>query len=262
MRKISAANRVASSPPVPARISSTTFFSSFGSLGSSRTLICSSILRFSGSRSATSCWAMALSSASASCSMGRACWRLSSTFFHSRYLATASSISLRPLAILRYSAPSPITAGSAIWLVSSSKRFSSCSSFGTNCMIYYKCQSGPVNLGDHQLSALGLFKRHSAFKGADGHRRLVVGRRLGGNALQPQSRGRHRSQHRTAPLGREADQFITHARDHRQQHDSRKQLCQETIERDASVEDDGNDQHDEQEAGAAARVERGKTLCV
>ena len=38
MRKISCANSEASSPPVPARISSTTFFSSFGSLGSSRIL--------------------------------------------------------------------------------------------------------------------------------------------------------------------------------------------------------------------------------
>ena len=39
MRKRSEANRPASSPPVPARISSTTFFSSLGSFGSSSTLI-------------------------------------------------------------------------------------------------------------------------------------------------------------------------------------------------------------------------------
>ena len=42
MRNRSAANRAASSPPVPARISSRMFLSSLGSLGSSRTLSCSS----------------------------------------------------------------------------------------------------------------------------------------------------------------------------------------------------------------------------
>ena len=42
MRKISAAKSEASSPPVPARISRMTFFSSLGSLGSSKTLRSSS----------------------------------------------------------------------------------------------------------------------------------------------------------------------------------------------------------------------------
>src|SRR5437016_11739519 len=42
MRNISAAKSVASSPPVPARISRMTFFSSLGSLGRSRSLISSS----------------------------------------------------------------------------------------------------------------------------------------------------------------------------------------------------------------------------
>ena len=32
-----------------------------------------------------------------------------------------------------------------------------------------------------------LFERHGAFQSADGDRRLVVGRRLGGDALQPQA---------------------------------------------------------------------------
>ena len=44
MRNNSAANSEASSPPVPLRISSTTFFSSFGSFGSSRILSSSSML--------------------------------------------------------------------------------------------------------------------------------------------------------------------------------------------------------------------------
>jgi hypothetical protein len=44
MRKISAAKSEASSPPVPARISRMTFFSSFGSFGSSFSFRSSSIL--------------------------------------------------------------------------------------------------------------------------------------------------------------------------------------------------------------------------
>src|SRR5471030_1727302 len=117
-------------------------------------------------------------------------------------------------------------------------------------------------LSDDQLSSLGLFERHSAFQRADGHFRLVVGRRLGGDALQPQARSRHGSQHGAAPLGCEADQLITHSRDDRQQHDSRQQLGQEAIERDEGVENDGNDNYDKQEAGTAALVERGKPLSV
>ena len=42
-------------------------------------------------------------------------------------------------------------------------------------------------LGDDQFAALRLFQRHGAFERADGHRGLVVGRRLGGDALQPQA---------------------------------------------------------------------------
>jgi len=41
--------------------------------------------------------------------------------------------------------------------------------------------------GDNQLSALRLFQSHGAFERADGHRRLVVGRRFGGDALEPKA---------------------------------------------------------------------------
>ena len=54
MRKISAAKSEASSPPVPARISRMTFFSSLGSLGSSRTLSSSSRAGSRGSSAAIS----------------------------------------------------------------------------------------------------------------------------------------------------------------------------------------------------------------
>ena len=121
MRNTSAANRVASSPPVPARISSTTFFSSFGSLGSSRTFSSSSICAICGSSFATSSWAIARSSGSDSASMGRASCQIAGVAdFHSRYLPTISARSLCVLATLRYCAESLMTAGSAIWAVSSS----------------------------------------------------------------------------------------------------------------------------------------------
>ena len=54
MRKISAAKSEASSPPVPARISRITFFSSLGSLGSSSTLSSSSRAAARGSSAAIS----------------------------------------------------------------------------------------------------------------------------------------------------------------------------------------------------------------
>ncbi len=102
MRKISAANSVASSPPVPARISSTTFFSSLGSLGSSRTLSSSSICASSGSSAP-------LPPRPWRAGRGRApaAWRAPAparpaTFFHSRYLATTSESSLCALVTLRY----------------------------------------------------------------------------------------------------------------------------------------------------------------
>ena len=143
MRKISAANRVASSPPVPARISSTTSLSSLGSRGRSRILISSSMRASSGSRRATSSWAMARISGSPSCSMGRASARSLWTFFHWRYVATISEMPLCSLVTARYLPESEMTAGSAICCVSSSKRFSRWSSFWVNCMAGYATTNSP-----------------------------------------------------------------------------------------------------------------------
>ena len=64
IRNRSPANRPASSPPVPARISSTTFFSSFGSFGTIRTRISASRSSRRASSSASSCSASSRSSAS------------------------------------------------------------------------------------------------------------------------------------------------------------------------------------------------------
>ncbi len=143
MRKISYANNVASSPPVPARISSTTFFSSLGSLGSSRTFRSSSICTRVGSIRTISSCAICRISASASETMRRACASWLEASFQSRYLATTSANSLWALAALRYWSASLMMAGSASWRVSSSKRTSVWSSLPRNCMGIYAMTSSP-----------------------------------------------------------------------------------------------------------------------
>lgn len=46
-------------------------------------------------------------------------------------------------------------------------------------------------LGNDQLAAVLLFQRHSFVERGDGALRLVVGRRLGGDALQPEAGSGH-----------------------------------------------------------------------
>src|SRR5580700_6983335 len=91
-----------------------------------------------------------------------------------------SERSLCAFEIFRYCSPSLMTAGSAIWAVSSSKCFSSWSSL----LVY--CMAAPGS-GDYEFAALFGFELHSAFQCTDGHRGLIVGWRLGGDALCPQA---------------------------------------------------------------------------
>src|ERR1022692_1759740 len=256
MRKTSAANNVASSPPVPARISNTTFLSSLGSLGSSRTLISCSMRASSGSRRAASSVAIWRRSGSCSCNIPRAWSSSLAAFFHSRYLSTTSAISLRALAALRYSAASAISAGSASWRVRSSKRTSICWSLGTNCM------EVKPSLSDDQFAALGLFKGHGAFERVYGHGGLLVGRRLGGDALEPQAGGGEGGQERSAALGGEADQLVADARDEGQQQHAAEQFHAEAGKRNQCVNHHGDDHHHHQKTGAAAGMESGERLRV
>src|SRR6185312_1694468 len=50
-------------------------------------------------------------------------------------------------------------------------------------------------LGNHQLAAILFFQFHREIKGLDGAFHLVITGRLGGNALEPQSRLREQSKH-------------------------------------------------------------------
>src|SRR5947207_4258206 len=187
MRNISAANSVASSPPVPARISSTMFFSSLGSLGTSRILSSSSIRARRSSRRASSSWAYSRSSASdSSAMMALLSWIPRCRSLYSRYFSTISATSLWALAVFWYLAESPVISGEDRALVSSSY-FASIWFRRSNIDIFYcswmlrneKRFDGkrlrnqgmasvvPLNaitlrffLGNHQFAAVGLLHVH------------------------------------------------------------------------------------------------------
>ncbi len=206
MRKISAANSVASSPPVPARISSTTFFSSLGSLGSSRIL--SSLfdprqLRLQAARFLPRPWRAGRGRCS--CEHGaRLRKRIFARCFHSRYLADhfgKFAVRLGDFAVLvarRRSRPDRPSAGSA--------RRSAFRADRASERIAWRVS------GDDQFAALRFFQRHGAFERVDGDRRLVVGRRLGGDALQPQAGRGERGQERAAAAWRRSGSVRSSAR--------------------------------------------------
>src|SRR5688572_7285739 len=112
MRNKSDANSAASSPPVPARISRTTFFSSFGSFGTRRTLIsASSTSRRASSEESSSCASSRMSGSFTSSSVAVIC---ATTSLYSRKCSTSGWISASAFEWLRNLAVSPCTAGSAI----------------------------------------------------------------------------------------------------------------------------------------------------
>jgi O-antigen/teichoic acid export membrane protein len=121
---------------------------------------------------------------------------------------------------------------------------------------------GDAALGDDEFAAVLLFDFERAFQGADGRGGLVVRRRLGSNALQPQS-GRHQSGHETgAPFGGEADGLIAQAGDQGQGEHADGHLGGKRWSRYDSIDGDGNHHHHQQEAGAAARVPSDELLGV
>ena len=130
MAKMSPAKRHASSPPVPARISISTFLASSGSLGTSAIFISSSI--FGWSSSLTDSSSRAISFISGSLSLARMSFASTIELRHAIYLLRASIMSPRSL----YSRVSftnrcwsAITDGSVIRVDTSSKRLTNPSSF-------------------------------------------------------------------------------------------------------------------------------------
>jgi hypothetical protein len=103
IRNSSAANSAASSPPVPARISRTTFFWSLGSLGMSRIFRSASsasrlaVSDFSSSRASSRMSASPAPESSSVCAMSPA------TVLNSRNFRTSGSTSASALACFRYS---------------------------------------------------------------------------------------------------------------------------------------------------------------
>jgi hypothetical protein len=111
MRKRSEANSAASSPPVPARISSTTFFSSFGSFGTSSTFISArSVSRRCSSDASSSCASSRMSGSLTRSSVAVIC---AMTVLYSRKWSTSGWISASVFEWVRNFAVSPWIAGSA-----------------------------------------------------------------------------------------------------------------------------------------------------
>src|SRR5688572_3774873 len=174
MLKSSAAKSAASSPPVPARISSSTFFSSLGSFGISRTLISSS----SESRRTESVFSSSSASARISASDPRASSSDPSmsctTALYSRYLRTSGSISESDFAAFRYSVGSDCTSLVPRRCISSSYRASTVDSLSNID------QLSPGDGGQKRdLVAVVHFCRHLRVIGVDGNRHcsLVIAKR-------------------------------------------------------------------------------------
>mmetsp|Transcript_56585 Transcript_56585/g.136835 ORF Transcript_56585/g.136835 Transcript_56585/m.136835 type:complete len:222 (-) Transcript_56585:15-680(-) len=123
---------LASSPPVPARISSITSLSSRGSLGSSSTLSSASMPSMLASSSFTSSLAISRMSASSPASLNISLAPSSSSFavFHWLYTSTTGSSDARCLVMRSISLVSFASSGSPSIVVSSSNWFeTSCSRF-------------------------------------------------------------------------------------------------------------------------------------
>src|SRR5215471_3966029 len=75
---------------------------------------------------------------------------------------------------------------------------------------------GRAPLGDNQFAAALFLERHGLIESHDSALRLIVCRRLSGYSLQPKTRRGHKGEQRTAMLGREADDLVGEACNHRQ----------------------------------------------
>ena len=67
-------------------------------------------------------------------------------------------------------------------------------------------------LGDHEFAALLSSSAMAPSRALDGYGGLVVGRRLGGDALHPRPGAVSSGQERAAAFGGEADQLVAEAR--------------------------------------------------
>ena len=127
-------------------------------------------------------------------------------------LSTVSDSSLCSLVTLRYCAESLMTDGSAICAVSSSKRRSISSSFGRYCMgrceRRYATTSSPPCLASSSIAPFKAWIATAACESSGG---------LGGDALEPQARPREHAHQRALARGGEADQLIAQTDHQRQQ---------------------------------------------
>src|SRR5262245_40284916 len=243
MRNISAAKSVASSPPVPARISRSTFFSSLGSLGISRTLSSDSTAASRASRWASSSCASFLRSSSES--LSRIICRASAIpvliCLYSRNFSTIGVKSLWALACFWYFAVSAKISGSLIKCVIFSYLASSCSSFS--------------NISNrHRLRHCSFFHEQRFVERPKSDFQLCVVRLLRRYALQPQARKSNPLQHHDLAQRRETNDLIGNTRDRRNEDDPGEQLHGEGLEGNKGINHRTDEHHHHQKAGAATRM--------
>src|ERR1700730_10848390 len=282
MRNSSAANSVASSPPVPARISSTTLRAALASLVVSSCRISSSrVARSAPRRSCSSCASAYISSLlarPASISVVSACWRRRAVWRW--YSSTTCLISASALFVSAYDLWSVRIAGSASLWVSSWWVFSSCASFSIIMDGGLPRASGPGREGGGRGSerrhgirsdrgggrAGG--RRRRGFRqqpvlaqrldqGDDGDLEHVVGRLLGGDLLQHEPGEDQRGEQRRRPPARgQAEHLIGDSGD--QRHEQQPGAARDHERRRLRGEREGPDreqQDEQQEARAAARMQ-------
>src|SRR5881394_684989 len=84
------------------------------------------------------------------------------------------------------------------------------------------------------------FERHSVVERNDGTLRLLIGGRLRGNPLQPQSRCSHQSKKRSSMFRGEANNLVRHSGDQRKKNNARGKSSSKRCKWNQHVKTDGN----------------------
>src|SRR6185437_4519311 len=91
---------------------------------------------------------------------------------------------------------------------------------------------------------------------------LVIGWRLSGHALQPQSRSCEPRQKSVSPPCGKANDLVTYPNDERKQSNSRHKLQPEIVDRQKRVADHRDDQHHHQKTGSTAGMPCDESLRI
>src|SRR2546421_3489784 len=262
MRYRSPANRPASSPPVPARTSTITSLSSFGSGSTMASRISSS----SSPRRSSEVRSSSRNSGSSPSSfrISRAPAASSAAFRYSAASTCAGSSAWYARPTSAYRARSPITSGSVICFERSSKRSSICSTSRS----IMRSRLGALGDDLHADSLLvrrlvGVFDREDRLERDDRNLELREIRLARGELLELHS-GRHEDLRPSlvALLAEQLDELEREPGDQRDPDDSRREEDVPRRRPERGEHDDRDDHDDQEEAGSAARMKAGEALGV